>query len=163
MTSPLPPELGNVPDVGVGERFGPRGPERCIERLNTFIFRFDIELEVEFKTRRRVEVNGSYECRTIRTRSDGCNAPYGIEERHRALVSCPVSTIDGEKGAKKSEMEGKEVSSWLLSIATENIQTRPKGMLYTVLPPRDADFFAWRREAWPILYLSTSEQDHSSR
>jgi hypothetical protein len=27
--------LGNVVEVGVGDRFGPLGPERCIERLQS--------------------------------------------------------------------------------------------------------------------------------
>lgn len=69
---------------------------------------FGVELQDRVRNEKLRCVNESYEFRTTWTRSDGCNAPYGIEERHRALVSGPVSTIDGEKGAKKAEMDGTE-------------------------------------------------------
>jgi hypothetical protein len=56
--------LGKVTEVGVGERFGPLGPERCIERL--------------------IRVGETLSMSTIITTY---RAPYGIQKRHRWYLS----------------------------------------------------------------------------
>jgi hypothetical protein len=56
--------LGKVIEVGVGERFGPLGPERCIERL--------------------IRVGETLSTSTIMTMY---RAPYGIQKRHRWYLS----------------------------------------------------------------------------
>ncbi len=56
--------LGKVAEVGVGERFGPLGPERCIERL--------------------IHVGRTLSMSTITTMY---RAPYGIQKRHGWYLS----------------------------------------------------------------------------
>lgn len=56
--------LGKVIEVGVGERFGPLGPERCIERL--------------------IRVGKTLSTSAIMMMY---RAPYGIQKRHRRYLS----------------------------------------------------------------------------
>lgn len=63
--------LGNVVDVGVGDRLGPLGPERCIERL-----------------RSRKSDTYQQEKKPLDTSTMLYRVPYGVEKRHHLCLGC---------------------------------------------------------------------------
>ena len=64
--------LGNVADVGVGERLGPRGPERCIERLRSS----------------KKDTCQREKKKPLGARTTLYRVPYRVEKRHDLGLGC---------------------------------------------------------------------------